>query len=116
MPDCPRCHQPVEAQAVACPYCHTALKAFGHPGIPLYRAAGKESLCQSCIYHIDDTCNFPQRPHARECTLYQNQDQPVILPEYKPRLSWQAWLQRHAVWIVVVGLLVVSLLLALSNR
>ncbi|MEA5513598.1 zinc ribbon domain-containing protein, partial [Nodularia sp. UHCC 0506] len=69
---CPTCHQLVDNQAITCPYCRTTLKAYGHPGIPLHRATGKEFLCDSCTYHADDTCNFPQRPYAKDCTLYEN--------------------------------------------
>jgi hypothetical protein len=41
MPNCPRCHQSINPQAVTCPYCRTPLKAYGHPGIPLHRATGE---------------------------------------------------------------------------
>ncbi len=113
MPDCPRCHQPIDAQAIACPYCRTSLKAFGHPGIPLHRAEGEAYLCQSCAYDADDSCNFPQRPHARECTLFVDRHQPLVTQTYRPRFSLGSWLQRHAAWLVVVGLVVVSLVVAL---
>ncbi len=69
---CPRCQQKVYSQAIACPYCRTELKAFGHPGIPLHRAAANEYLCKTCTYHLDDSCNYPQRPLAKVCTLYEN--------------------------------------------
>jgi hypothetical protein len=59
MPECPRCYQRVDSQAVACPYCKFDLKAFGHPGIPLHRASQDSYLCTTCLYHQDDTCNFP---------------------------------------------------------
>jgi hypothetical protein len=94
------------------------LKAFGHPGIPLYRATGEEFLCSTCTYHADDTCNFPQRPDARECTLYHPQGSKKLLTlSYKLNLRHrlQGWLKHNAAWIVLVGLVVVSLLLALSN-
>lgn len=113
MPDCPRCHQPIDAQAIACPYCRTPLKAFGHPGIPLHRAEGETVLCQSCQYDADDTCNFPQRPHARECTLYVDRHQSIVAPAYKPRFSLGGWLQRNAALLVVIGLIVISLMIAL---
>lgn len=117
MPECSRCHQTVEAQAIVCPYCRTSLKAFGHPGIPLHRAIGESFLCDTCTYHQDDTCNFPQRPYARECTLYQQVGLAVVKP-YTPSLlnRGQGWLKRNAAWIVLVGLVVVSLVLALSHR
>jgi len=78
MPDCPRCHQPVDARAIACAHCKTPLKAFGHPGIPLYRSQPEEFLCTTCIYHEDDTCNYPQRPFAKECTLYHDRAEPLV--------------------------------------
>ncbi|MBD2180682.1 zinc ribbon domain-containing protein [Planktothrix sp. FACHB-1355] len=90
MPNCPRCHQPVPTQAVTCPHCREILKAYGHPGIPLHRATGDEYLCTSCTYHTDDTCNYPQRPFARECTLYDNNLEPEpqvsIPPNSNPSL------------------------------
>ncbi|MBD2465289.1 zinc ribbon domain-containing protein [Oscillatoria sp. FACHB-1407] len=117
MLECPRCHQPVDTQAIACPYCRTTLKAHGHPGITLYRATGKESLCSTCTYHEDDTCNFPQRPFAKECTLYHDRSQPILgSPPAKPRDSFRLWAQRNAGWLFLTGLILVSLLIALSNR
>ncbi len=119
MPNCPRCHQPVDAQAVNCAYCHTPLKAYGHPGIPLHRADGEESLCQSCTYHLDDTCNFPQRPHARECTLYQNVSQvgmnqrPQNVTSFATLVS-SAFKRRQAL-IILLGLLLVSFLFTLRS-
>lgn len=87
MSECPRCHQLVDGTAVDCPYCKTPLKAYGHPGIPLYRSQGQEFLCTSCLYHEDDTCNFPQRPSATECTMYHNQNEPLVpaAPSYVSR-------------------------------
>jgi C4-type Zn-finger protein len=118
MPTCPRCHQSVDAQAIACPYCRTALKAYGHPGIPLYQASGDEYLCQTCTYHEDDTCNFPQRPYAKECTLYHDRSQQLVVKSHTP--SWQyslgLWVKRNAGWLVLLGLVAISLLIALSGR
>ncbi|SRR5579883_356584 len=114
MPDCPRCHQPVEAQAIACPYCRTPLKAHGHPGMPLHQATGDEPLCLSCTYHADDTCTFPKRPNAFDCTLYDNVNQPrTITPGYPSSFRLKVWLKRHIGWIALVGLLLLSLTLAL---
>jgi hypothetical protein len=115
MPTCPRCHQSVDARAIACPYCRTALKAHGHPGIPLYRSTGEEFLCATCTYHEDDTCNYPQRPYARECTLYQNHLQPIMPHQPKRHLS-EGWLRRNATWLVLAGIIVVSLVLALRSN
>ncbi|NJL90883.1 MAG: zinc ribbon domain-containing protein [Coleofasciculaceae cyanobacterium SM2_1_6] len=74
MPQCPQCHQPIDSQAVICPHCRTPLKAYGHPGIPLHRSTKGTYLCDSCTYHADDSCNYPQRPYAQECTLYDDQE------------------------------------------
>lgn len=116
MPDCPRCHQAIDSQAIACPYCRTPLKAYGHPGIPLHRATGQEPLCLSCAYHADDTCTYPQRPTALVCTMYRDQAEPIEVsqrsPLSPPFLS-KAWIRRHAVWFVLVGLVAISFLLAL---
>jgi hypothetical protein len=118
MPDCPRCHQPVDAKAIACPYCRTPLKAYGHPGITLHRSTDGASLCVSCVYHADDTCTFPQRPHAVECTLYTDLNKPQPTPQYQPGLgvSFRHWAQRNAVWLALVSLIFISLWLAMSNR
>ncbi|MCD8488864.1 zinc ribbon domain-containing protein [Oscillatoria amoena NRMC-F 0135] len=121
MPECPTCHQTVEAKALNCPYCRTPLKAFGHPGIPLHRATGSESLCETCTYHADDTCNYPQRPDARECTMYQNlaetQQQEMMRHSLANRsgfnlVSVQKWIQRNPLVAILLALALVSLLLA----
>lgn len=119
MPTCPRCHQTVDSQAIACPYCRTALKAHGHPGIPLYRASGETYLCDSCTYHEDDTCNFPQRPYAEECTLYHDRNQPTTFNQ-RPVANWQSRLlyilRYRQEWWILSGLLIVSLAIALANQ
>ncbi|MEZ2318756.1 MAG: zinc ribbon domain-containing protein [Microcoleus sp.] len=118
MPDCPRCHLPVDTQAITCGHCKTPLKAFGHPGIPLYRSKPQEFLCTTCTYHEDDTCNYPQRPFAQECTLYHNKAQPIV-PQATPDISggWQRvaknWCQRHQVWLALLALIVISIALSI---
>jgi Double zinc ribbon len=115
MPTCPRCKQLVDAQAIACPTCRTTLKAYGHPGIPLYRATGEEYLCATCIYHADDTCNYPQRPHAQECTLYQN---PQMQQQARPKpsqFSLALWVKRNAGWLILAGLAVIIVVNALRT-
>lgn len=112
MPHCPHCHQSVSAQAIACPHCKTLLKAHGHPGIPLHRAVGEVSLCQTCLYHADDTCNFPQRPDARECTLYRNQSE-ALKPTHMPTSIGRNWFRRNNAWLFLLGLVAIALLLAL---
>ncbi len=121
MPECPKCHQPTDSQAIACPYCRTELKAYGHPGIPLYRSNSEEFLCDSCTYHEDGTCNFPQRPHAKTCTLYHDKSQPLVEPpasRYRPsRLQLvRAWCRRNPAVLILVGLGLISFLLALWRR
>jgi Double zinc ribbon len=113
MPTCPRCHQSVDGQAIACPYCRTTLKAYGHPGIPLYQAGKDEFLCETCTYHEDDTCNYPQRPYAKECTLYQNRLQPTSSVRYKPGAALNGWLQRNSTWLIWIALIVISFVIAL---
>lgn len=117
---CPRCHQLIDAQAIACPHCHAALKAYGHPGIPLFRATGEEFLCATCTYHHNDTCTFPQRPHAKECTLYTHPtQQPAELKinANHPTAVAKRWASQRAVWwIVLASLLATSVLLAWSNQ
>lgn len=117
---CPRCHQIVESLAITCPHCRVTLKAYGHPGIPLHRATKGGYLCDSCTYHADDTCNFPQRPYAKECTLYQNlEERKLKLQQQCQKSSFGAianrWIQRHQALILLLGLLLVCLLIALSK-
>jgi len=38
----------------------------------LHKAPETESLCNSCLYHEDNTCTDSDRPAAVECTLYAN--------------------------------------------
>ena len=117
MSHCPRCHQLIDSQALSCPHCQAQLKAFGHPGIPLYRSTGKEYLCETCLYHEDDTCNFPQRPLAQECTLYQNRSELLVSDPIKSQqnlsVSFRIWLQQNIIWIVVLGLLIISFILSI---
>lgn len=109
MPTCPRCQQSVTATAIECPTCQLTLKAHGHPGIDLHRAEGSESLCDTCTYHFDNTCNFPQRPLAQTCTLYQDQRVPLApMPTYTI-----PWWRRYAGWLALAALVLLSLLIAL---
>jgi hypothetical protein len=117
---CPRCQQLVDNQAITCPYCRVTLKAYGHPGIPLHRATGNEYLCDRCVYHEDDTCNFPQRPYAKDCTLYQNIEESKLALQQQPyTLSCNArvksWLQRYQTWLLLLGLLFICFLIVVSG-
>ncbi len=115
MPDCPKCHQAVDTQALECPYCRTPLKAHGHPGMTLYQATGKEPLCLTCVYHEDDTCTFPKRPFAMDCTLYcdRTQSSTPATPGYSSSFQLRLWFKRNLTWIILVGLILLSLIIAL---
>jgi len=105
MPACPRCQHWVAAQAIRCDRCHLVLKAHGHPGIPLHRAA-EGVLCPTCQYHQDDSCTFPQRPQATSCTLYRDvltAPDPEPVPARGVRL--RGWLRQHQGWLALGGLL-----------
>ncbi len=118
MSTCPNCHQPISSKAIKCSFCGTIFKAYGHPGITLYQAADTEFLCDTCLYHTDDTCNFPQRPYAKQCSLYQS---PEIAPTYQatnqPLSSnnifkqAQTWLNRHRGVGLLITLIIISLLI-----
>lgn len=114
MPSCPRCHQPVDTQAIECPTCQMTLKAFGHPGIPIYRAEPGEYLCSTCIYDQDDSCTFPQRPQATECTLYVTEAQAARFQATPPAYRPTRWSQRQIGWAAIALLVLVSIVLALT--
>lgn len=116
MPDCPRCHQLVEPQAITCPHCRTPLKAHGHPGMPLYRATGAEPLCLTCTYHADDTCTFPKRPEAMDCTLYNDHRKQTLIAAqsgYQSSDRLKTWVKRNGGLLALLGLVLLSLLLVL---
>jgi hypothetical protein len=117
MLSCPRCQAALAPAAVECPRCRFTLKAFGHPGIPLHRTEGEEALCATCVYHADDSCNFPQRPDAQTCTLYRSvnlEPEPEISSvALGQRLRW--WLSRHTGIVALAGLLLLSMVLVLAN-
>ena len=119
MQNCPRCHQSISSKVVTCPHCKTVLKAYGHLGITLHRAMGETPLCKSCTYDADDTCTFPQRPYAKECTLYNDISKPHLEAErlYAPRRgliqSLRLWSQRNPALVGLLALVAVSFLLAL---
>ncbi|MEA5534931.1 zinc ribbon domain-containing protein [Crocosphaera sp. XPORK-15E] len=121
MSTCPKCHQPVETQAIECPYCKTTLKAYGHPGIPLYQASQDEFLCDRCTYHEDDSCTYSKRPYAKTCTLYHDKNQPLVMEETirltpsNPIKIIQRWCNRNRGLLVIIGLIGISLVIALLN-
>ncbi len=116
MSNCPRCHQPVDPQAIECPYCRTPLKAYGHPGMTLHRSDAGNYLCKTCVYDADDTCTYPQRPYATECLLYTDINQPSTItpPPLSQRTQLRLWLRRNGVWVLLAVLVGVSLLMALN--
>lgn len=115
MSNCPRCHQPIDGQAIRCPHCNMLLKAHGHPGITLHYATEDVYLCDSCIYHEDDTCTFPQRPYAKTCTLYQERSPKLEVPSYQPSplKIFQAWCRRNRGLLLLLVLIGISILIAL---
>ncbi|MGB5593537.1 MAG: zinc ribbon domain-containing protein [Crocosphaera sp.] len=121
MSTCPQCQQPVDSQAIDCPYCKTTLKAYGHPGITLYQATETEFLCDRCLYHEDDTCTYDKRPYAKTCTLYHDQSQPLVREETidltpsNPLTLIKRWCYRHRGILLILGLIAISLAIALSN-
>lgn len=118
---CPKCHQLVSSKAIACSHCGTVLKAYGHPGITLHRATGDTPLCHTCTYHTDDTCTFPQRPYAQECTLYHDISQPLVDLNSTPTPhrgflpAVRLWCQRNPGLLGLLGIGIISVLLALIS-
>ena len=120
MVNCPRCNQPVDSQDINCPRCNNQLKAFGHPGIDLYQAQDETWLCDRCIYHEDDSCNFPQRPYAKSCTLFHDRSIPLVEEITFPsqRVGIQGlkhFCIRNRGLLAIAVLILISILLALHN-
>ena len=118
MPICPRCKQPVDSQAVSCPKCKNPLKAFGHPGIPLYQSEDGNFLCDRCTYHHDDSCNYPKRPYAKTCTLFHDAAIPLVPEASTPKTQLslagvKSWLYRHRGLVAIALLILFSVLLAI---
>ncbi|PAX60114.1 zinc ribbon domain-containing protein [Brunnivagina elsteri] len=120
---CPRCQRKVDLQAIACPYCRAELKAFGHPGIPLHRAVANEYLCKACTYHLDDSCNYPQRPLAKVCTLYDNFAEQQIenrglsnryrdIPQASRIFNW---IRNNQTLLLFLGLFLICVLITIST-
>jgi hypothetical protein len=115
MLSCPRCQAAIEPTTIQCPNCRLELKAHGHPGITLHRAEGETALCATCVYEADDSCNFPQRPHAQTCTLYRSihRDPAEALPPPSMGEKVSFWMRHHRGLIALIGLVLLSLLLVL---
>lgn len=96
---------------------------MGHVGIPLHQAADGEVLCETCTYHRDDSCNYPLRPQAKDCTLYVDDRKPVETSVYysttRRRASAgdaiAAWVQQNTVLAIIIALVAVSLLMTLTG-
>jgi hypothetical protein len=95
------------------------LKAYGHPGIPLYQASGSDFLCDRCTYHEDDTCNYPQRPYAQSCIMFHDKAKPLVEEKssryftHKGFGSVSAWCRRNQGLLLLIGLVIVSVAIAL---
>ncbi|MDV3349725.1 zinc ribbon domain-containing protein [Leptolyngbyaceae cyanobacterium CCMR0082] len=109
MPSCPRCHQSVFINAVTCSNCGLELKAHGHPGIDLHRSEGGTYLCDTCVYHQDDSCTFPQRPQATTCTLYVDTAQKPV-PEAS-KIYTIPWWRKYSGWLMLAALILISVVL-----
>lgn len=118
---CPRCQKTVSLKAIACPHCNTPLKALGHQGIPLHQATGVAVLCDTCTYHQDDSCNYPQRPLAKDCIMYVDmrlpQDPPLesVVKPISMTGRIQYWVNNNLALVILVGLAILSLLLVLAQ-
>ena len=119
MSTCPHCYQSIDSQAIRCPHCRQPLKAYGHPGIPLYQASQDEFLCDRCLYHEDNSCTYPQRPYAKTCTLYHDKSQPLVsepppaLSPASPLKAIQLWCSRHRGLLLIIGVIIISFIFAL---
>ncbi len=109
MPTCPQCNQSIVFDAVTCSNCGLELKAHGHPGIDLYRSQSGSYLCETCVYHQDDSCTFPQRPQAVTCTLYVNIAQE---PESAAsKIYTIPWWRKYSGWLLLAALILISVAL-----
>ncbi|MGL5077193.1 MAG: zinc ribbon domain-containing protein, partial [Waterburya sp.] len=74
--------------------------------------------CDRCIYDQDDSCNFPQRPYAKSCTLFHDAAKPLIPDQVTPtsQMGWAGiknWFYRYRALIAIAILIVLSVFLAL---
>ncbi len=113
MSTCPQCHQPIARDALVCSSCGLELKAHGHPGIDLHRAEQGTYLCDSCSYHQDDSCTFPQRPKATSCTLYQNVTVAQTVPLSASEIYAIPWWRNYSGWLMLAALIFISIVLVL---
>ncbi len=117
MAKCPKCNRNIQLEALECPYCKNQLKAFGHPGIPVYQASDDAWLCDRCYYHEDDSCNYPQRPYAKSCTMFHDKEKPLVEEPVNPSprgfsTTIKFWIRRHQGLLIILILIAISILLA----
>lgn len=113
MTSCPQCHQTILVDAITCGHCGLALKAHGHPGIDLHRAQGGTYLCESCSYHMDNSCTFPHRPQATTCTLYQDVEVAQAVRLTAAEIYTIPWWRKYSGWIALGGIVFISIALVL---
>jgi hypothetical protein len=76
-------------------------------------------LCECCLYHRDNSCTYPQRPHAKSCILFHDIERPLTVEkaDYKPQ--WQAFrgirmrCYYHRRWAIVAVLIGISIAITL---
>lgn len=111
MPQCFRCGSHVNSTDVNCKTCGVELKAFGHQGIELYRAQDNQSLCCSCMYHADDSCDYDKRPFAKDCTMYRDVDRQIEAVK-RPGARQPGSVKQPLMLItVVIGLLLLAIVM-----
>ncbi|EDX86044.1 hypothetical protein S7335_3747 [Synechococcus sp. PCC 7335] len=69
-------------------------------------------MCDTCAYEADDTCNFPKRPTAKTCTLYQDINAPSEI-SVKDLYSVPWWQKINRFWAGMIVLVVVSVIITL---
>jgi hypothetical protein len=74
----------------------------------LHHAKGNIPLCQSCAYDADNSCTFPKRPNAMDCTLYQNSEaSPEPTRQEIYRIPWQ---RKNGFRLILAALLLLALI------
>ena len=117
MAKCSRCNRSIKPEALECPYCKNPLKAFGHPGIPVYQATKDSFLCDHCLYDQDDSCNYPQRPYAKSCTMFHDKEKPLVEEPINSSsrgsiTTLKFWIRRHRGLLIILILIIISVLFA----
>jgi hypothetical protein len=77
----------------------------------LHHAKGNVPLCPSCAYDADNSCTFPKRPSAMDCTLYQNsQTLPEATRQEIYRIPWQ---RKNGFRLILAALIILAVIVAL---